>query len=378
MSIELGLKVAKHIAGEDGAAEVAVATARAARGAQRVVKKVRRAVDAIDNGTPAQASESKPKSIEATAATTPTAETPNLRAALAGAVAAFKQSAGTPVEVSPETGEALARVADTVKGGSLVVVGQARQLATVAGGIAPKPLVAGFRLVTANASADDVAVAMELAKRKHRGVGGFVKRQAFNAFLRQMKDKPDPAVFKLLDYSSNSCEERNVALKKISVAIRDMKVDAATALEVLDGFNDSVRVPNWDQRVEALTTLSKHFASRNVAVEVLSGFAPDDESVRLDAFKALIEQYNGMSADEICDFLVLFKGLRGNARKLVDGKLTDTENVGQIDALFEPAVKILDTKEVVQVREAVGRLLGTAGATGKAIFEGLRAGASKK
>ena len=378
MSIELGLKVAKHIAGEDGAAEIAVATARAARGANRVVKKARKVVDDVDKATRAKSSEPKSTSIEATAATTPAGEKPNLRAALAGAVAAFKHGTGTPVEVSPETGEALARVADTVKGGSLVVVGQARQLATVAGGITPKPLVAGFRLVTANASADDVAVAMELAKRKHRGISGFVKRQAFNAFLRQMQDKPDPAVFKLLDYSSNSCEERNVALKKISVAIRDMKVDAATALAVLDGFNDSVRVPNWEQRVEALTTLSKHFASRSVAVEVLSEFSRDDETVRLDAFKALVAQYNGMSADEICAFLVLFKELRGNARKVVDAKLTDTENVGQIDALFEPTVKILDTKEVVQVREAVSRLFGTAGATGKAIFEGLRAGASKK
>ena len=378
MSIELGMKVVKQIAGEDGAAEVAVVAARAVRGAKRTVNKARQAVAEGDQATRVQGGEPKPKSIANSSATTSPGETPSLRAALAGAVSAFKQGAGTPVAVSPQTDEAIAMVAEKVKGTSLVVVDQARQLASVAGGIAPKPLVVSYRLVSGNASADDVGAAIGLVNRKHRGVAGFAKRFALNRFLKQMADRPDPAVFKVLDHCSNSCEERNAALKRISAAIRDMKVSPEVAGEVLRGFNDSVGTPNWEQRIIALAVLNKHFKTREDAAQVLSQFAPDDESVRLDAFRTLVKEYNGMSADEICAFLVLFKDQRGRARKLVDAKLTEPEKVHQIDALFEPTVKLRDAVEIVKVREGVGRLLGTAGATGRAIFDSFRAGATKK
>ncbi|HSI03621.1 MAG TPA: hypothetical protein VLC93_04060 [Myxococcota bacterium] len=375
--VELGINIAKQIAGDEGAATATIAAARVAGKTRRVVKRARKVLDDVDTGKRAPKGEGKAKSIEGSAATTAGAA-PNLQAALAGALAAFKQSAGTPVAVSPQTDEALARVSEKVKGTSLIVADQARQLATVAEGLTPRPVGVGFRIWRKRASPDDIAAAIGFTENVHGGVAGWLKGKGFAQSLRRMKDNPDPRVFKLLDFFSNSCEERLKALGSISDAILDMKIDAATTLEVLDGFNNTQGKANYPFRVEALKVLAKHIESRVIATEVVARFAKDDESARLAAFEAIVSKYNGMSADEICAFLVLFDDQRSQARKLVQGKLTEPEKMGQINALFADEPKLIDAHEVVQLRENVGRLLSTAGATGKALFAGFRAAASKK
>ncbi len=380
MNIEQGIKVAKHVVGDEGAAAAVLTTARVARTAKRVAKGVK---DGIDAATRAGQTEGQPKSLEATAATS-TGGASGLSAALQGALVAFRQGAGTPVAVSPETDEAMARVADKVRGTSLVVVKQVGQLATVAEGIVPRPVGVASRILGGRATTGDIASATGFLERVHGGLGGFAKRKAFELVLRRMKDNPDPRVFTLLDAFSNSCEECLKALRSISVAIRDMKIGSATALEVIDLFKDIKGKPNAHFRLEALKVLRDHIESRAAAAEIVKGFAPDDEAgrcdenARYDALKVLVERYNGMTADEICAFLELFKDQRARARKLVNSKLTEPEKVGQIDALFEAKPSILAAPEVAKLREGVTSLLGTAGATGKAIFEGFMAGARKK
>lgn len=356
---QAGLSAAKRVLGDSPsltaagvANELHRAAGKVADGAARATASVRDSFATEPKGAPAE-----PESIKDTAAKADhQPASVGVRAALEGVAASFRDG------VASASNGATAENAAALRERALVVVGRAGDLISNAAPAAPTGIRVTARAVTGAMTGADVANAMKPTKHMKGWIKGTAKHTTLGILLSRMKEGADPEVFGALGAFSNDNKERLKALKSISHAIRDMKIDAPTTLSVLSGFNFTDGEPDYPSRLRALDTLGSHIENRAVAAEVVAGFSPD-ESQRLAALDKIAPSYNGMTADEIVAFLEGFQEARGKAWSSLKSKLTDKQNIGKINDLFEPKKAGNDYAELRGLAEAASgigsRLFGS-------------------
>ncbi len=350
---QAGLNAAKRLIGEDPSLTAAGFANELHRAAGKIADGARRASTAVHDtfaadhadGTPSHSSADAAPLKDAAAKVAHEPASSGVRATLEGVAASFRQG----VE-SASTG-APAENAAALRERALVVVGRAQDLIATAAPVAPTSLKVTARVATGSMTGADVANAMKPTKHMKGLIKGTAKHTTLAFFLSRMKEGADPQVFGALSAFSNDNKERLKALRSISHAIRDMKIDAPTTLSVLGGFNFTDSEPDYPSRLRALDVLGSHIESRAVAAEVVAGFS-EDESQRLAALDKIVPSYNGMTADEIVGFLKGFQDARGKAWGAMKSKLTDRENIGKINELFGPPKGASDYKEIRGLAEA--------------------------
>lgn len=268
-------------------------------------------------------------------------------------------------------------------GTALVTASGAAQTALAAAATTiPEMAGTATRFYQGTADGSDVAKTLARTESWNGFVGKRARKVLVNGALKRV-GKVDAEIFSILNVHAHSTTDKLTALRQIQPHLRDFKVTADVAFEVLKKFRDTDG--KYDPAIvgDALSSLASNIDPQQ-GLLLIDKFASLAPAIKLDLIKTMLGEWTSVDAQQAIAIADHGRLTGKQVLKLLGRKLSN-DDAAIVTAHFAPPPRTRETAIPTVVADVAPQVASTvsalAGSVGKGLFgfaKGLKAGMSER